>query len=486
MTSTQQEMTRLHLEIKQLHLEIEQFRQTIEEQAKQIAVLLKENQALRKENQELRKENRELREKLGTNSSNSSKPPSQDPNRSSRCSKPTGRKRGGQPGHVGHKRKLHPPEEVSQTIDIRPTVCPDCAAMSFEQIPVAVEIRQVIDLPEISPEVTQYNIYTCKCKCCWRHVRGDVPKEAEHGFGPRLMGFVTMLTGEGHLTKRKVCAIAAHLGLRISLGALCNICKLAAILLGPQYEAIKKSVLEQGSLNADESGWRVLQKRCWIWIGATPNGTFFSIDPSRSHEAYRRIFGNFNGVLTTDRYGAYNEHRGQKQSCLAHIDRHFEKMSERTGIDGSCGRLLEEQFDLVFGLWDEFKKGIFSREVLQQTANEYIENVKAMLIFTALEAENRKSRSLAHDLLDRFSTLWTFLVVEGIEPTNNLAERGLRPVVIFRKLSGGNQSEWGARFTERLMTVVCTLKQQAKNVFTFMTEIFATHCRSHAPPVQVQ
>jgi transposase len=463
MTSMQQEIIQLHLEIKRLH-------QIIEEQAKQIATLLRENQ--------------ELREKLGTNSSNSSKSPSQDPNRSSRRSKPTGRKRGGQPGHIGHKRKLYSPEEISKTIDVRPTVCPDCGAISFEQIPVAVEIRQVVDLPEISAEITQYNIHTCKCKCCWKHVRGDIPKEAEHGFGPRLMGFVTMLTGEGHLTKRKVCAIAAHLGLKISLGALCNICKLAAILLHPQYVAIKKWVLEQGSLNADESRWRVLHKRCWIWIGATADAMFFTIDSSRSQEAYKRIFGSFSGVLTTDRYGAYNEHKGQKQSCLAHIDRHFEKMSERAGIDGVCGRLLEAEFDLIFGLWDEFKRGIFSREVLQQKADTHVRNVRVILIFTTLEAENRKSKSLAYDLLDRFSTLWTFLVVEGVKPTNNLAERGLRPAVIFRKLSGGNQSDWGARFTERLMTVVCTLKQQAKNVFTFMTDMFTAHCQSHAPPAQ--
>jgi transposase len=103
-------------------------------------------------------------------------------------------------------------------------------------------------------------------------------------------------------------------------------------------------------------------------------------------------------------------------------------------------------------------------------------------MFTAKEATNSKSSSLAHDLLNRFSTLWTFLSVEGVEPTNNLAERGLRPVVILRKLSGGSQSEWGVSFTERLMTVVCTLKQKAENVFTFLTGIFGAYCSARSPP----
>ena len=434
---------------------------------------------------ELLAENQALREQLNTNSNNSSKPPSQDPNRKSRRSESTGRKPGGQPGHTGHKKTLYPPEKISKTIEVRPEICPGCTSWAFERTPVAVEIRQVIDLPEISPEITQYNIYTYKCLGCWKHVRGDAPKEAERGFGPRLMGFVTMLTGEGHLTKRKICSIAAHLGLKISLGALCNIHRLAGDLLQAPAKAIQQFVLKQEQLNADESGWRVLKKRCWIWIGATSKATFFKIDPSRSSQAYRRIFGSYCGTLTTDRHGAYNEHEGPKQSCLAHIDRHFEKMSERPGIDGSFGRLLEGQLDLIFGLWDEFKRGTFPRPILQEKASEHVENIKAALIFTAREAKNSKSAALAHDLLGRFSTLWTFLFIEGVEPTNNLAERGLRPAVIFRKLSGGNQSDWGARFTESLMTVVCTLKQNAMNTFTFLTEMFAAHQTARSPPVPV-
>ena len=431
---------------------------------------------------QLSADNQALREKLNTNSNNSSKPPSQDPNRPKRSSSPSGKRPGGQPGHPGHARKVYPSAQVTMTVDLKPNACPNCSKAQFEETPVSVEVRQVIELPEMPPEVTQYNIHTCKCGKCGKHVRADVPKEAERGFGPRLMGFVTMLTGEGHLTKRKICSVTAHLGLKISLGALCNIHRLASDLLQVPAEAIQQFVLGQDKLNADESGWRVEKKRCWIWVGATPKATFFKIDPSRSHQAYLRIFGIFRGTLTTDRHGAYNEHEGPKQSCLAHIDRHFEKMSERPGIDGSFGRLLEGQLDLIFGLWDEFKKGVFSRPALQEKANEHVENIKATLIFTTREAKNSKSIALGHDLLDRFSTLWTFLYVEGVEPTNNLAERGLRPAVIFRKLSGGNQSNWGARFTERLMTVVCTLRQNAMNTFIFLTEMFAAYQKERPPP----
>lgn len=447
-----------------------------------IVVLEAENLALKSENLALKAENRDLREKLNTSSGNSSKPPSQDPFRKTRSNTPSGKKPGGQPGHEGHKRKTYPPEEVTKTVDLKPSSCPSCSRCQFDEIPVSIELRQVIELPEMPPEITQYNIYTCRCGHCGKHVRADTPKEAERGFGPRLMGFVTMLTGEGHVTKRKICALTGHLGLKISLGALCNIHKLASVILEEPSQTIHKHVMEQEQVNGDESGWRLRRKRCWIWIGATRTATVFKIDPLRSREAFKRIFGSFKGTLTTDRHGAYNDHEGGKQTCLAHIKRDFEKVSERSEIDGSFGRILQEQLALIFRSWSEFKEGSIVRTALQAKAAEPIENIRVTLMFAAQNAKSSKTVAFAYNILDRFPTLWTFLYQEGVEPTNNLAERGLRPAVIFRKISGGSQSEWGLRFIERLMTVVCTLKQNTGNVFEFLTKSFQSHLGARAPP----
>jgi len=137
------------------------------------------------------------------------------------------------------------------------------------------------------------------------------------------------------------------------------------------------------------------------------------------------------------------------------------------------------------GCGRNFKNGEFSRTTLKEKAHRWTEDVRVTLMFVTQEAKNSKSVALAHDLLNRFSTLWTFLYIEGVEPTNNLAERGLRPMVILRKLSGGNQSEWGALFTERLMTVVCTLKQNSKNVLTFLHEMFSAYCYARSPPTPI-
>jgi len=433
----------------------------------------------------LEAENKRLRELLDTNSKNSSKPPSQDPFRSKRDSKPSGRKQGGQPGHPGHNRVLVPLEQVTTVIDLLPLSCPNCASTKLNPIPVSIECRQVVELPEIKPDVTQYNIHTCRCEKCGKHVQADIPIEAERGFGPRLMGFMTMLGGEGPLSKRKICSITGYLGMKISLGGLCNVHKLAATLLEKPFEEVKKAVLSAGNVNGDETSWSLRGKRCWIWAGASPSGTFFQIDPSRSQEAFKRAFGGFKNILTSDRYGAYNLYEGRKQACLAHILRDFTKMSELSGADGAIGRILLEETKEIFVHWKRFKNAELTRVELRETVKNHIQNINdALSVGASAEQIGNKSQALCCDLLNRFLTLWTFLEQEGVEPTNNLAERGLRPFVIARKLSNGSQSEWGTKYSERVMTVVCTLKQQTRNVFEYLTEVFRSRLeKGPAPPV---
>jgi len=243
-------------------------------------------------------------------------------------------------------------------------------------------------------------------------------------------------------------------------------------------------VLAAKNVNADETGWYLRSRRCWIWTGASPTATFFQIHSSRSREAFQRTFGTFNQILTSDRYGAYNQYTGEKQVCLAHLLRDFTKMSERVGAEGAIGRILLGELKEIFGHWKKFKHQEISRFQLQEKVRVHIENLQDALTVGAGAAQiSSKGQALCYDLLDRFSTLWTFVQQEGVEPTNNLAERGLRPLVIVRKLSHGSQSEWGAQFTERLMSVVCTLRQQARNVFSYLTQLFLAYFGKDKAPL---
>ncbi len=342
-----------------------------EELFTQIKILTEQNQALTLQLKEafakikaLKTKVKELEEKLNTNSSNSSKAPSQDPFRPHKPKKPTGRHQGAQKGHPEHSRGLLPVEQVQAQHDLRPSVCPNCQSNDFDVEAIGTEVRQVVELPEISPEVTQYNIYMCRCSGCGKHVKADIPNEAQFGFGPRLMRLVTSLSGEFRLSKRLVTALMGKIGIRICSGSVCKIHARASAILKQPYDDIKKYTLEQEHLNADETGWRTLATRRWIWTGCGRDSVFFEIKARRSAVAFQEVFGLFKGGLTTDRHGAYNSHEGSRQLCWSHTDRDFEKIASREGFDKLVGEQLLRCKSTVFDLWHSFKAGQIQRDEL--------------------------------------------------------------------------------------------------------------------------
>lgn len=451
-----------------------------------IQQLIAENQLLKAENQLLKAEIKDLKEKLNTNSSNSSKPPSQDPFRTPKKKKMTGRSQGAQKGHPKHSRQLVPIEQVQIQYDLKPNTCPHCQSNSFELEIIRTEVRQVVELPEIPPEVTQYNIHTCRCNCCGKDVKADIPNEAQYGFGPRLMGFITSLSGEFRLSKRQVTALMGKIGIRICSGSVCKIHARASQILKNPYEEIKEYTLKQEHLNADETSWKTLAKMKWIWIGCGKDSVFFEIKDSRSARAFKEVFGEFKGGLTTDRYNAYNSHEGTQQLCWSHADRDFEKIASREGFDKLVGEELLRHKETVFNLWHNFKDSQITREELIRRIEEGPKEDMRLLFKAGAVHEDclNKTKATCVDFFTRFDMLWVFIYKENIEPTNNAAEQGLRHGVIWRKLSYGSQSEVGERFIERVMTVAMTLKQRTKNSFDYFTHCFREFIQGgHSPPV---
>lgn len=426
----------------------------------------------------------ELEEKLNTNSSNSSKPPSQDPFRNPRTKKKTGRKPGGQPGHIGHRRALYPLEQVQAVHELRPTECSNCHSIEFDTKVISTDVRQVVELPEAPPEVTQFNIHTCRCTRCGKHIKADIPPEAQYGFGPRMMGLVTSLTGEFRLSKRQVTALIGKIGIRICSGSVCKIHERASQILAGPYHEIKTYTLRKKHLNSDETSWITLAQRRWIWIAHADDSVFFKIKSSRSAQAFQEVFGGFKGSLTTDRYGAYNVHEGARQLCWSHADRDFEKIAERDGFDKLIGHQLLECKTTVFTLWHQFKDGIILRdELISRIEAGPKEDIRVLFKAGGIHEDCRNStKATCMDFLKHFDDLWLFVYTDGVEPTNNRAERGLRHGVIWRKLSYGSKSEWGERFTERVMTVAMTLKLHAINTFEYFTRCFREFIQNKPPP----
>ena len=461
--------------------------QNLENESELIQKLIAEIRALKAENEALKRRVSELEEKLNTNSRNSSKSPSQDPNRKRKERKaPSGKKQGAQNGHKGCAREMVPPENVTEFKDVLPTDCPHCGEGRFSKKPVSTEVRQVTELPAIEPEVIQYNIHTCTCASCGKSVKASTPAEALSGFGPRLKGFISLVTGELGVTKRKVVSLLYYLNIRVSLGSVCNIHHLAGEILAAPYEEIRQQALKQSALNADETSWYRKGKRQWLWIITGREYACFKIDPSRGARAFQGIFSGLPQPppLTTDRYCSYNSYEGPRQYCWSHIDRDFAKIVDRGDVDGVLGQRLEEEADEVFLYWGYFQNGLLTRGELQTHMEAFVMSpVKALLLLGSQgQGCASKTRGTCSHLLSRFDCLWTYLYHEGVEPTNNLAERDLRPSVIQRKLSYGTQSDAGSAFIERILTVAVTFKKQSKNLFEYLTSCFRAHSRDGPVP----
>jgi hypothetical protein len=220
-------------------------------------------------------------------------------------------------------------------------------------------------------------------------------------------------------------------------------------------------------------------KRSELWVAVTPLVTFFQVLLSRSQEAARTLLGeNFGGILTSDRWGGYNWLAlGQRQLCWAHLTREFTKIAERSGVSGELGSALLEQQQQLFDLWYRVRDGTLNRSDFVEAGNKIRERVKALLhegsehqIAPKEKTPLAQSVRTCRQLLKVEPAMWLFVTVQGIEPTNNAAERAIRPAVLWRRTSFGTQSKAGSTFVARMLTVVMTLRSQGRNVLEYMTD----------------
>lgn len=416
-----------------------------------------------------------LREQANRNSRNSSRPPSSDgpevPRKPRQRAK-SGRKRGGQKGHQGAKRKLVPVEQVKEVRDVKPDVCGDCGhELTGED---ADPYRhQVTEIPPVVAEVTEYRLHTLTCPECGAETWAELPAGVPQGaFGPRLQAMVSLLSGCYHLSKRDITEVMADFfQADIGLGSVPALEQRTSEAISEPVEEAREYVQRQSVVNMDETGWREANRRAWLWVAATTLVTVFLIRLSRGGQVAREILGQtFQGIMGSDRWSAYNWLSPLlRQLCWAHLKRDFQAFVERGGESQRIGEALLAQADLMFQWWHQVQEGTMSRATFQERMPAVQQQVGELLRQGAT-CDYSKTAGTCRDILKREEALWTFVRVEGVEPTNNLAERQIRPNVLWRNSSFGTQSEAGSRFAERIMTVVATLKQQHRNALDYLTE----------------
>jgi transposase len=420
--------------------------------------------------------------RLTKNSSNSSKPPSTEhphskPDRAKPKSK---RKAGGQQDHPKHERALIPTEQCQDVVPCIPTQCRRCGK-TLSGTDAEPLRHQVAELPEIKPIITEYQqhrlVCSCGCATC-----GKLPPGVPSGqAGPRLIAFVALLMACFRQSKRRAAMfLSTVLNQPASAGWMVTLQNHAADAVLPAYDELAKQLPEQPILNIDESPTKEGQAKSWIWTFVAASFTFFACRTSRAAEVPKQLLGDdYAGVIHCDRARMYWAF-GRLQWCWAHLKRDFQAL-----IDGPCtvgkrlGHDLMRPTKEMFTLWQKVRDGTITRATFGRRMQPIRQQVDSLLMRGYFNAH---THGFCKELYDYRERLWTFVAVEGVEPTNNAAEQALRHAVIWRKLSFGTQSPKGSRFVERLLTVIETCRRQGRHVYDWLVQ--ATRARfagQHAP-----
>ena len=426
-----------------------------------------------------------LQDQLHQTSRNSSRPPSSDPPQHQRPHRPRGqRRRGGHPGHPGFRRTLIPVEAVDAVVVIKPAQGPHCQAPLAGDDPTPWR-HQVIELPPIKPVVTEYQWHQLACPACGATTRAPWPVGVPSGtYGPRVQAPVALCTGAYRLSKRTTPQVMEEVfGVPLSVGTLSPLARATTEAVAAPVEEARTYVQAQEVAPLAETSWRQGDKRAWLWVAVTSWVTVFVVRLSRGGQVARELLGaQFSGILVPDRYRAYTWYPVRwRQVCWAHWLRDFEAMRGRGGRSEEIGDALLGQAHQMFAWWHQVREGTLKRSTFRSYMSPLRREVERLL-----KAGSRcgvpKTAGTCRDILKRREALWTFVQVEGVEPTNNTAERSIRPGVLWRKGSFGTQSVEGSRFVESMMTVVATLKQQQRSVLEYLTAACAAALRGDAAP----
>ena len=410
----------------------------------------------------------ELEGRLKQNSSNSSKPPSSDaPSvKPAPPKKPTGNRRGGQPGHPKRTRPTLPPDVI---VELRAEACDRCAHPLSGTDPQPL-CHQVFELPPVRPHVTEYRRHRLTCPHCRRVTCPALPPDARGGYGPRVEAVCAVLSGAYRVGKRGVARLMGDLfGLPISPAAVCDLQHQTAAALGPVAAAAHAHVVGKPA-NVDETGWREGRQRAWLWVAVTACVTVFLIRLSRGRKVLRELIPGTPGVLTTDRYPAYHHLAAdRRQVCWAHLRRDFQAMIDRGNGGTPIGKQLLALADDLLGQWKRVRDGTLTR---RRFVSHHLGGIRAgvyVLLRRGRVCPCVKTAGVCRELLARVGTLYTFAAVGGVEPTNNAAERALRHAVCWRRTSYGTDSATGSRFVERVLTAVASCRQQGRDVLALLT-----------------
>jgi transposase len=419
---------------------------------------------------ELRAEVADLKARLGKDSTNSSLPPSaaHPHTKPASVKPPSGKSRGGQPGHRKAERTLIPVGDCQSVEDCVPASCRKCGGplAGIDSDPLR---HQVWELPGIYPVVTEYRQHRLICSC-GVSTCGGLPAGVPTGqAGPQLTAFAGLLMACFRQSKRRAAQfLGTILNQPASAAWMVVLQNRCAEAVEPAYDDLVAKLPAQPIVYVDESPTKEGPARAWVWTAVADTFTVFACRTSRAADVVTGLLGDaYHGVVHCDRAKMYWRF-GRLQWCWAHLKRDFQawidypcRTRQRLGRD-----LMRPTLDL-FALWKKVRDGTLARTAFAAMVAPIRQAINALLLRGSF---NPLTAGVCKELVEHRSNLWTFVDTEGVEPTNNAAERALRPAVIWRKLSFGTQSAAGSRFVERMLTVIETCRRRGQNAFAWLTD----------------
>jgi len=468
----------------QLKQEVERLRRELAERERQIAEHMKRIADLERQ--------LALRQQ---NSTTSSKPPSSDGlagRQRERGRRTKSRRRpGGQPGHAGHTRALVPIERVNDFFDLVPDTCRQCQRALHARDDVGDPRRhQVTELPAIEAEITEYRCHRRRCSTCGATTQASLPDDVVGQFGPQLTALIAYLTVVCRLPRLVVQRLLeGALQISISVGSTQKAWEEASAAVAGPYEELQGALPHQRVLNGDETGHRTNGDKRWMWTLVARTFVFYQIATSRGSDVLHRLLGpTFAGILGSDRLPSYLTYTAsQRQFCWSHFTRNLlsaQELANTPAAQRFCREALALQKRL-FRLWHRFRGDPQARGApltRQQLITKVllIEKKLFALAGRSVNAENHDVRNLARALFLHLPHFFTFVYKEGVEPTNNAAERALRTAVQWRKIMFGTRSLDGEIAMARLLTVTRTCQVQQLNALVYLTAAIRAHRRRQA------
>ena len=328
-------------------------------------------------------------------------------------------------------------------------------------------------------------MHQLRCRHCLARTSARLPDGiAGSAFGPRLQAAFVTLTARHRVSRRGIVELAHDLfGVTLLTGAVDAICQRASDALAGPHLHLHDWVLDQNAVPVDETGWRTRGEGCALWTATTPDAACLQIAEHCNRAHFTALVGTeYPGIVVSDRWNGYRHlDPERRQVCWSHLHRDFRRHADGLGEQTTFGEQGVPLTKKVFAAGHASQHEHHDRARLQAEIAPVQTELRALLeAASPTRARNRWHRQFAHNLLKVWPALWTFTLLDGVQPTNNPAERALRGPVIHRKVSLGTQSENGERFAERALSAAVTCRMQHRSLFTYLSELLTAH--THGDP----